>query len=65
MAPGKTRRRTEGRLTSIFVALDGGSVALELDDLTDQLIPADLDELVHFGAGHVLSDDHYRARKQG
>lgn len=30
-------------LTGILVALNGGSVALKLDDLTDESIPADLD----------------------
>ena len=47
-----------GLLTGILVALNGGGVALELDNFTDQLVPADLDELVHLGARHVFSDDH-------
>ena len=34
-------------LTGILVALDGGGVSFELNDLADQLVPADLDELVH------------------
>ena len=45
------------QLTGILVALDGGCVSLELDDLTNELVPADLDQLVHFGAGHILGDD--------
>jgi hypothetical protein len=41
--------------------LDGGRVALELDDLADQLVPADFDEFVHLGAAHVFGHDQ-RAR---
>jgi hypothetical protein len=37
-------------LTSVLVALNGGGIAFELDDLADQFVPTDLDELVHFGA---------------
>ena len=36
------------KLTGILVALDGGGVSLKLDNLTDELVPADLDQLVHF-----------------
>ena len=36
------------KLTGILVALDGGCVSLKLDNLTDELVPADLDQLVHF-----------------
>ena len=41
----------------VLVTLNGGSVTFELDDLADQLVPADLDQLVHFGATHVFCDD--------
>lgn len=51
-------------LTGILVALDGGSVAFQLDNLTDQSVPADLDELVHLGARHVLCHDHYKPQTQ-
>jgi len=32
----------------VLIALDGGSISLELNDLTDKLVPTDLNELVHF-----------------
>lgn len=52
-------------LTGVFVALNGGSVALKLDDLADEFVPADLDQFVHFGAGHVLGyDDYEKERKE-
>ena len=44
-------------LTSIFVALDGGSVAFQLDDLADELIPSNFDGLVHLGTAHVVGHD--------
>ena len=47
-------------LTGILIALDGGSVSFESNDLTDQLVPSNFDELVHFWSGHVLTDDHYQ-----
>jgi len=36
-------------LTGVFVALNRGSVSFELNDLSYQFVPSDLDELVHFG----------------
>ena len=54
----RQERKGSDALTGVFVALDGSSVSLELDDLSDELVPADLDEFVHLGSGHVLSDDH-------
>ena len=56
-------RRGSGALTGVLVALDGGGVAFKLNNLADELVPTDLDQLVHLGAGHVLSDDHYRQEK--
>ena len=57
------RLRTRGcPLTGILVTLDRGCISLKLDNLTDELIPADLDQLVHFGAGHVLGHDDYKVR---
>jgi hypothetical protein len=38
--------------------LDGGIVSLELDDLSDEFVPADLDELVHLGTSHLLGHNH-------
>jgi hypothetical protein len=32
----------------VLIALDGGSISLKLNDLTDKLVPTDLNELVHF-----------------
>ena len=46
-------------LTGILIALDGGGITFKLNDLTDKLVPTDLDELVHFRTRHVLSNDHY------
>lgn len=47
----------DGEAGRIFVALDGCGVAFQLDDLTDELVPADLDKLVHLAAAHVFGDD--------
>ena len=47
----------DGQAGGIFVALEGRSVVLELNNLADKLVPADLDQLVHLGAAHVLGDD--------
>jgi hypothetical protein len=38
--------------------LDIGGVSVELDDLSDELVIADLDELIHLGSSHALSDDN-------
>jgi hypothetical protein len=44
-------------LTSVLVALDGGCVAFQLDDLADELIPSNFDSLVHLGTAHVVGHD--------
>jgi hypothetical protein len=49
---------TGGQSRGILVALDGRGVTLKFDDFSDQLVPADLDELVHFCSRHVFADDH-------
>lgn len=48
---------TNSETGSIFVALDRGSVAFQLDDLSDQLIPSNLNCLVHLGSAHVVGHD--------
>lgn len=44
-------------LTSFFVDLDGGEVALETNDLTDQLGVAYAHQLIHSRTGHLLGSD--------
>ena len=46
-------------LTGILVALNGGVVSFNSDDLTDQFVPSDLDKLVHFRSTKVFTDDNY------
>ena len=45
-------------LTGIFVALNRGGVTFDLDDLTDKLVPTNLDQLVHLWSWHSLGDNH-------
>jgi len=56
---------TISQARGILVALDGSSVTFESDDLTDQLVPADFNELVHFGSGHVFTDDDCQKNQLG
>ena len=46
-----------GEAGGVLVDLDGGRVALELDDLADELEVADAHELVHGGSAHVVGHD--------
>lgn len=50
---------TNSEAGGIFVALEGGSVTFELNNLTDKSVPADFNEFVHFGALHVFGDDEW------
>mmetsp|Transcript_1421 Transcript_1421/g.2992 ORF Transcript_1421/g.2992 Transcript_1421/m.2992 type:complete len:648 (+) Transcript_1421:52-1995(+) len=47
----------DGQAGGVLVDLDGGRVAFELDDFSDEFGVADADEFVHCGAGHVVGDD--------
>mmetsp|Transcript_30036 Transcript_30036/g.64386 ORF Transcript_30036/g.64386 Transcript_30036/m.64386 type:complete len:638 (+) Transcript_30036:135-2048(+) len=48
---------SHGQAGGVLVDLDGGRVALELDDLADELGVAHADEFVHGRAGHAVGDD--------
>jgi len=48
---------SDGQTGGILVDLDGGGVALELDDLSDELGVSDTDKLVHRCSAHAVSDD--------
>jgi len=54
---GTENRITDRESRCIFVALNGGTIAFQLDDLSDQLVPSNFYCLVHLGTAHVLSDD--------
>ena len=49
-------------LTGVLVTLDGGTVTLNFDDLSDKFVPADLDQLVHLNTGHVFADDNFKGQ---
>jgi len=44
---------------SIFIALDGGGISLKLNNFSYQFIPSNLNQFVHFGSRHVLSNDQW------
>lgn len=45
-------------LTRILVALNIGGISIQLDDLPNQLVVADLHQLVHLGTSHSLGHNH-------
>ena len=45
-----------GRAACVY--LNGGHVALQSDDLSDQLVVSDSHQLEHSRSGHVLGGDH-------
>src|SRR5690606_27651993 len=59
--PGGDDLLTNGEAARVLVDLDEGRVAVEADDLTDELLLADPDDVEHPGAHHVLGD-HGRPR---
>mmetsp|Transcript_22768 Transcript_22768/g.37711 ORF Transcript_22768/g.37711 Transcript_22768/m.37711 type:complete len:452 (-) Transcript_22768:29-1384(-) len=47
---------TNGKTGGILVNLDGGSVSLELNNLSDKLGVTDTNELVHSSSGHTIGN---------
>jgi len=39
--------------------LDEGTVSVKLDDFSDELVVSNLDQFVHLGASHALSDNNW------
>lgn len=48
----------DSKTGSLLVHLDGGSLALETDDLTHKTLSTHTDKLVHGSSAHTVSDDH-------
>ena len=54
---GSHDRVADSQAGGVFVTLDGSTVAIQLDDFTDELLPTDLDEFIHLGSHHLVGND--------
>ena len=66
MAPwffGRGHRRSDRlsseKVTGVLITLDEGTVSVKLDDFSDELVVSNLDQFVHLGASHALSDNNW------
>lgn len=50
---------SDSKTGGILVALNGSLVSIQLNNFSDQLVPTDLDQFVHLGSDHLVSNDQW------